>query len=166
MSIEEQIFATEKMKKLFETVFFGYAKPEKVFFLMGSCSILSTVTQWKTTVLSLAQGKEDINKELLSLYAQRAAKEGLTLQEDSRYKSLLSGAEYAKYRSDQEIRLLDGLCAQALAALDTLPARVSSKTRHALFKAIVGKGYALHYRVAMPRVLVKGLPAIRCGGHF
>jgi hypothetical protein len=166
MNIGEQISATEKMKRLFETVFFGYAKPEKVFRLLGSCSILSTVTQWKTTVLSLAQGKEGINKELLSLYAQRAAKEGLTLHEDSRYKYLLSGAEYAKYSSEREIRLLDGLCAQALAALNTLPVRVSSKTRHALFKAIVGKGYALRCRDTMPCVLVKGLPTIRCGRHF
>jgi uncharacterized protein YehS (DUF1456 family) len=166
MNIEEQISAAEKMKRLFETVFFGYAKPEKVFSLMGMWTIHSTVTQWKSTALCLAQGKEDVNRELLSLYAQRAAKEGLTLQEDRRYKYLLSGAEYAKCSSDQEIRLLDGLCTQALAALDTLPARVSSKTRHALFKAIVGKGYALRCRDTMPRILVKGLPAIRCGRHI
>jgi hypothetical protein len=163
MSIEEQISSVEKTKRLVEKVFAGYTKPEKVFHLMGMWSILCTFTHWKNTVLSLAQEKEVINKELLSLYAQRAAREGLPIQEDCRFKNLCSFAEYAKFSSDREIRLLDGLCAQALAALDTLPVRVSSKTRHALFKAIVEKGYALRFRNTMPRILVKGLPAIMCG---
>jgi hypothetical protein len=89
--------------------------------------------------------------------------EGAIPHEDPRVVRVCSEFEYSTYIYDKQVKSLFTLAMTAVDAVRGLPAHVSVSTRKALFKALLQKAMRFRFRHTMPRVLVKGLPAILCG---
>jgi hypothetical protein len=74
--------------------------------------------------------------------------------------SIMDGTMHSNFVKSAKLR---ALLQASSDAVKSLPDHVSLSTRLVLLKALVRKARATRFRDTMPRVLVKGLPAIMCG---
>jgi hypothetical protein len=126
-------------------------------------SLEKHITDWHMWAGDLLMNQNQCFTELRVALETRAVTEGIPVHLNSRFTWSCSSMNGSLYFNTKKMMNLHVLLTTSSEAVKGLPEHVSLSTRLALFKALVRKAYKARFRDTMPRVLVKGLPAIMCG---